>query len=72
MYFDGTLNQNGKWLAVVLLYPEGVSIPKAFKIGFLATNHIMEYEALLAGLNKARSLGVKKLRVLGDSKVVIS
>eukprot|EP00268_Persea_americana_P017495 TRINITY_DN18435_c0_g1_i3.p2 TRINITY_DN18435_c0_g1~~TRINITY_DN18435_c0_g1_i3.p2 ORF type:complete len:151 (-),score=19.22 TRINITY_DN18435_c0_g1_i3:140-592(-) len=32
----------------------------------------MEYEALLAGLREAAKLEVKKLRVLGDSKVVIS
>lgn len=32
----------------------------------------MEYEALLAGLREATSLEVKKLRVLGDLKLVIS
>lgn len=49
-----------------------MTIPKAFKIGFPATNNIMEYEALLASLNEAKTLGVKKLRVLEDSKMVIS
>lgn len=57
---------------VVLLSPEGVVIPKAYKIGFRSTNNIMEYEALLEGLRKAKALDVEKLRVLGDSKVVIS
>ena len=32
----------------------------------------MEYEALLVGLREAQALGVEKLRVFGDSKVVIS
>ena len=72
MYFDGALNQNGKGIGIVLLSPEGVAIPKAFKVGFPATNNEMEYEALLAGLREAAKLEVKKLRVLGDSKVVIS
>ena len=72
MYFDGALNQNEKGIEIVLLSPEGVEIPKAFKVGFAATNNEMEYEALLAGLREAMNLEVKKLRVLGDSKVVIS
>ena len=72
MYFDGALNQNGKGVGVVLLSPEGVVIPMAYKIGFPATNNTMEYEALLAGLREAQALGVDKLRVFGDSKVVIS
>ena len=46
MYFDGALNQNGKGVGVVLLSPEGVVIPMAYKIGFPATNNTMEYEAL--------------------------
>ena len=32
---------------------------------------MMEYEALLARLREAKTLGVSKWRVLGDSKVVI-
>ncbi|XXG76829.1 hypothetical protein AAC387_Pa08g1107 [Persea americana] len=72
MYFDGALNQNGKGVGVVLLSLEGVVIPMAYKIGFLATNNTMEYEALLTGLREAQDLGVEKLRVFGDSKVVIS
>lgn len=71
-YFDGALNQNGKGVGMVLLSPEWVTIPKAFKIGFPVTNNIMEYKALLASLNEAKTLGVKKLRVLEDSKMVIS
>ena len=71
MYFDEALNQNGKGVRVVLLTPEGVVIPRAYKIGFPATNNTMEYEALLAGLREAQALGVEKLRVFSDSGVVI-
>ena len=60
MYFDGALNQNGKWIGIVLLSPEGVAIPKAFKVEFPATNNEMEYEALLAGSRETANLEVIK------------
>jgi ribonuclease HI len=36
-----------------------------------ATNNVAEYRALILGLEKAREFGAKKLRVLGDSELVI-
>jgi ribonuclease HI len=36
-----------------------------------ATSNVAEYRGLIAGLEKAKSLGVKHLRVLGDSELVI-
>lgn len=70
MYIEELSKQ--KRSRVVLLSSEGVVIHKAYKIRFLATNNMMEYKALLVGLREAQTLGVKKLRALGDSKVVVS
>ncbi len=36
-----------------------------------ATNNEAEYAALIMGLQAAQALGVRKLRVAGDSKLVI-
>ena len=35
------------------------------------TNNVAEYQALLLGLAEARRLGVKKLRVLADSELMV-
>jgi len=39
-------------------------------LGF-ATNNVAEYCALLAGLNRCRTLNIRKLKVFGDSNLVI-
>lgn len=72
LYFDGSLNETGRGIGIVLQSPEGVIIPKAFKLNFIVTNNTAEYEALVAGLREALFLNIKKLKVFGDSKLVIS
>jgi len=37
----------------------------------VATNNIAEYSALLKGLKKARSLGIKKIKIFLDSELVV-
>ena len=36
-----------------------------------ATNNVAEYSGLIAGLHAALAVGVQRLRVLGDSKLVV-
>ena len=43
-----------------------------FKFGFSYSNNDAEYEAYLIGLAIALSIGVKHIRVLGDSNLVVS
>jgi hypothetical protein len=72
LYFDGSVHQGGSGIGFVMVSPEGVQIPKAFKLWFQTTNNEAEYEALIAGLNAAINLDVHYLRVTGDSLLVIS
>jgi hypothetical protein len=39
---------------------------------FLASNNVTEYEALLHGLRVAMALGIRRLKILGDSLLVIN
>ena len=71
LYFDGALNSKGCGIGIVLLSPEKVCIPQAYQLAFPATNNIAEYEALLTGLKVALSLGVKELRIVGDSQLIL-
>ena len=61
----------GRGIGVVFLSPEGVTIPQACQLTFPATNNVAEYEALLAGLKHAHILGVVRLKVMGDSQVIL-
>ena len=42
-----------------------------FKLDFTCTNNTIEYEAYLIGLAVAREIGIKCLRVIGDSNLVV-
>ena len=56
----------------MLLSLEGVAIPRACQLAFSATNNVAEYEALLPGLKHAHILGVVRLKVMGDSQVILN
>lgn len=43
----------------------------AYKLCFPCSNNEAEYKALLVGLKAAQKLGIKKLKVFGDSELVI-
>ena len=44
------MNYNGFGVELVLISPEGITIEKSLRLGFLATNNEVEYEALLVGM----------------------
>ncbi|KAL5539209.1 hypothetical protein UlMin_043494 [Ulmus minor] len=68
---DGSSNVNGAGIGLVLTSPEGDLIQQAIRCGFKATNNEAEYEALIAGLNLAKDMGIKKLSIHSDSQLVI-
>ena len=43
----------------------------SFKLDFPCINNMAEYEAYLTGLAVAREMGIKRLRVIGDSNLVV-
>ena len=63
------MNIKGRRIGVIS--PEGVAIPQACQLTFSATNNVAEYEVLLVGLKHAHILGVVRLKVMGDSQVIL-
>ena len=47
VYVDGTTNQRGSRVGLVLVSPEKTIIEKSLRLGFSITNNEAEYEALL-------------------------
>ena len=56
----------------MVISPQGKSFNYILQLHFLASNNVAEYEALLLGLRVVMSLGIKQIKVLGDSLLVIS
>ena len=59
-------------MGIVLSYEDGHTIPLSFKLGFSCSNNAAECETYLTGLTVALNIGVKHMKVLGDSNLVVS
>ena len=72
MRFDGSANTTLNGVGIVLTCEDGDTIPLSFKLGFSCSNNTAEYEAYLTRLTVALNIGVKHMKVLGDSNFVVS
>ena len=58
-------------IGVVLKSPEADTLKRKMRLHYPTTNNEAEYEALLKGLELAKSLGAESILVQGDSQLVI-
>ena len=56
----------------MLAGPIGNTKALSFKLSFPCTNNSAEYEAFITGMSTAVELGVRRIKVIGDSNLVIS
>uniref|UniRef100_A0A2N9I468 Uncharacterized protein n=1 Tax=Fagus sylvatica TaxID=28930 RepID=A0A2N9I468_FAGSY len=68
--FDGSSTTTSAGAGIVLYKDDGEAVTKSFKFDFPCSNNAAEYEAYLAGLAIAYEMGIKHLRVIGDSNLV--
>ena len=71
MKFDGSSTTQSRGVGVVLYHEEDKVMALTFKLEFSCSNNTAEYEAYLTGLAIALEIGIKHLRVIGDSNLVI-
>jgi ribonuclease HI len=71
--FDGGSrgNPGPAALGVVVRSADGTPLVTLGRYLGVMTNNVAEYRALVTGLQKARELGAKRLRVRGDSELVV-
>ena len=70
LHTDGSSNSAGNGAGIVLTSPDGAKLEYSLKLLFPATNNVAEYEALIAGVRIARSLGAEVLKAHTDSELV--
>ena len=58
---DGASHQIGAGVSLQLKAPIGERIEQAIRLGFFASNNETEYEAILTGVDLAKSVYSKKL-----------
>ena len=71
MKFDRSSTAQSGGVEVVLYHKEDEAVGLSFKLEFPCLNNTAEYEAYLTGLAMALEMGVKHLRVIGDSNLVV-
>jgi ribonuclease HI len=69
--FDGSSTSNSSGDGIVLIREDGETMVKSFKLDFSCSNNPSEYEAYIIGLAITHEMGIKHLRVIGDSNLII-
>ena len=70
MHFDGSSTTQG-WGIGVVLKSLGEEHTFTYKLHFPCSNNKIEYKALVVGLKAAKRLGIRMLKLFGDSELVI-
>ena len=71
VHVDGTSNQRGFGVRLVLVSPKKLTIEKSLRLGFSATNNEAEYEALLEGITMVQKMGGRVVEMFSDSRLVV-
>ncbi|KAB5519344.1 hypothetical protein DKX38_023663 [Salix brachista] len=71
MFFDGAARQNGAGAGVIFITLEGEVLPFSFSLTNCCCNNMAEYQALILGLEMAMNIKMSRLKVFGDSQLVI-
>ena len=68
---DGASKQSGAGIGLQLTSPGGERFEHAVRLGFDTSNNESEYEALIAGVKLALTMGVNSLLIHSDSQLVV-
>ncbi|XP_075654912.1 uncharacterized protein LOC142625091 [Castanea sativa] len=71
VYLDGSSTLHAGGIGVILKSLEGDKLKYAARLQYQTTNNEVEYEALLKGLELAKSLRAESVVVQGDSQLII-
>jgi ribonuclease HI len=72
MYFDGSKRVQGAGAGVVLISPQGNKLKYILRMSFSQdSNNEAEYEDLLHGMKMAKACAAIRLKIFGDSNLVV-
>jgi hypothetical protein len=72
MHFDGSCSNERNGAGIILYSPVGKIHKLSYRLEFSCTNNVIEFEALLLGIENAYNLGCGHLTVFGDSELVVN
>ena len=69
--FDGSSTTNSEGAGVVLYHNGEETMALSFKLEFLCSNNIEKYKAYLMGLATTLKMGIKHLKVISNSNLIV-
>ncbi|XP_022889035.1 uncharacterized protein LOC111404464 [Olea europaea var. sylvestris] len=72
LYFDEAAQSYGVGVGVVLVTPHDLVMPSSFALAEKCSNNVVEYQALIFGLEVALDMDIHQRKVFGDSKLIIN
>jgi ribonuclease HI len=72
MHFDGSCSSEGNGDGIILVSPTGKIHNLSYRLEFACSNNVVEFEALLLGIENALNLGFGRLSFFGNSKLVVN
>ncbi|XP_071926220.1 uncharacterized protein [Coffea arabica] len=72
LYVDGASSKEGCGVGLLLISPTREELPYALRFDFRTSNNESEYEALIVGMEIARKLGVRSIKVYSDSQLIVN
>jgi ribonuclease HI len=72
MYFDGSKRVQGAGAGIILISSQGDKLKYVLRMSFpQASNNKAEYEAVLHGMKMAKACGATRLKIFGDSNLMV-
>ena len=72
MHFDGSCSNEGNGDGIILYSHVGKIHNFSYRLEFVCTNNVIEFEALLLGIENAYNLGCGHLTIFGDFELVVN
>ncbi|XP_012852524.1 PREDICTED: uncharacterized protein LOC105972129 [Erythranthe guttata] len=72
MFFDGASRSDGSGARVVFVSPEKQVLTYSVVLGELCSNNVVEYQALIIGLEMALEMNITEIEIYGDSKLIFN
>ena len=71
VYLNGTANQRGSEVGLVIVSPERIIIEKSLRLGFLAMNNEVEHEALLVGMTMVQKMEGRTVEIFSNFRLIV-
>jgi ribonuclease HI len=72
MHFDGSCSSEGNGAGITLVSPIGKIHNLSYRLEFACSNNVVDFKALLLGIENALNLGCGHLSVFGSSELVVN